>query len=503
MERPVLEVRGLTKHFPGQTALDGADLSVNRGEVHALLGRNGAGKSTLIRILAGVTPKDGGRVILDGREVTVRDPLHARQMGLSFVHQELNLFPSLPGYENLALDIGYSRTPLGLIDWCETRRRARRVADRMDLEFDLDVPAGKLSIAEQWLLAICRGIAADARVLILDEPTCSIGGKEVARLFAFIRRVKAEGVAVLYVSHRLNEVMEIADRATIIRDGRTVGTLAVAGSSERDLVRAVVGRDRCADTATVTGESGRECLRVCDITRGTAVRGVSFSLRYGEIVGLAGLVGSGRTELLRLIFGADKADRGEVYVDGRPAVIRSPANAIAEGLALVPEERRGQGLVTRMTVSANITLPSVARLRRWPFLPFMDSAREREASERSIRDLSIKCAGPGQVTGHLSGGNQQKVVLAKWLSADARVFLLDEPTKGVDVAAKTEIHGIVRRLASAGSGVLLVSSDASELVALSHRVLVMREGEIVAELAGEAVTERAILDYCCGGRNSG
>lgn len=494
----IVKMHRIVKRFPGQTAVDQVTFDLRRGEIHALLGQNGAGKSTLIKILAGLYGKDEGDLVVDEQPVEVNSPAHARSLGIHAVHQELSLIPAFNAMENLMLGLPYPRR-FGLIDWKAARLRARRVAELMNFTFPLNTPVSRLGIGDRWMVNIARAVVQDAKVLILDEPTVALTHTETERLFNILRRLKQSGVGIIYVSHRLGEVRHLCDRATIMKDGRKVGTVDVAEVDEDRLITMIAGRElrELYPEQRTEVSRGEPVLEVRDL-RGNGVRNASFTLHAGEILGLAGLVGARRTELARMIFGADAKEAGEVRVSGRPVRLRAPADAMAAGIIMIPEDRWNQGLVLGMSIRANTTLAQLRPGRRWAGAGFLSAFRERQITRTLIRQLDIRPPFTECRVAALSGGNQQKVVLARWLHHGARVFLLDEPTSGVDVGAKADIYRQIRHLAAEGAAVLLISSDFHELLGLADRLLVMREGLLVTELAREQATEDRVLGICYG-----
>ncbi len=474
---PRLEVKGLRKAFPGVLALSRGELTLFAGEVHALMGENGAGKSTLIKILGGALEADAGTLLLDGREIRPRRPLEAHRLGIAVIHQELHLVPALSIRENLFLGQEVHRA--GWVRSRTERERTRELLSQLGLDADPETPCRDLSVAEQQLVEIAKALLHDARVLVMDEPTAALSGREVERLFALVRRLAGQGIAVLYVSHRLEEVYVLCERITVMRDGAHVLTCATADLGRAQLIKAMVGRPLSSEFPPRRHTAGGDRLRVCGLRRGRAVRGVSFTARGGEILGLAGLVGAGRTETARLLFGADRAEAGTVTLDDRPLRLRSPRDAIRQGLCLLTEDRKQQGLVLGLSVLENFGLPNLARFSRGGWL---NQAREQEAFEGFVRSLNIRIPHPHQLARHLSGGNQQKVVLAKWLQAHSEVIVFDEPTRGVDVGAKYEIYQLMLDLAAAGKVVIMISSDLPEILGLSDRILVLRDGQIAGEI---------------------
>jgi rhamnose transport system ATP-binding protein len=487
------ELRSISKRFAATQALDDVSLELLPGEIHALVGENGAGKSTLVKILAGVHRPDSGAIRLDGEVIEIQGPAHARSLGIAVVHQEPRLFPDLTVAENVF--IGHAPAGrLGTIDWRSMRREAAGLFSQLDVRFDLGAQVRGLSMADQQLIEIAKALSVEARVLVLDEPTASLSAHEVERLFAIVRRLRDRGVAVLFVSHRLDEVFALCDRATVFRDGRHVITTATADLTTADLVRHMVGR---AVTLFPKVETpvGDVLLEVTGLGRVGVFDDVSFSVRAGEIVGFAGLVGAGRTEVARVLFGIDRPDSGAIRLDGAPVSFSSPSAAMHAGVAYLPEDRHQEGLVLDFSVAENVTLPILPRL--FPRL-FVREATERSIAGEHTGQLNVRMTGVDQLARSLSGGNQQKVVLAKWLASRPRVLILDEPTRGIDISAKVEVHRIISELAASGLGIILISSDLPEVLAMSDRILVFHEGRISAEIARDRATEERVMFAATG-----
>ena len=496
-ESPILEVEGLTRRFPGVIAVDGVDFSLRAGEVHALLGENGAGKSTFIKILGGALRKDAGSVRINGVPVDFQSPADAFAAGIAIIYQELVLCPHLSVTENVLMG-HLSRTAGLAVDWPAAHKRVSELLAQLGVSLPLSRPVGRLSTAQQQLVEIAKALSRDSRILVLDEPSASLGRRDLEHLFTVINRLREQGVAIVYISHRLEEVFEIADRVTVLKDGRLVGSWPIGAVTMPGLVRAMTGRD-LGQLSAATGDAAAPVrLDVRGLGRKGAFSNVSLTLRAGEIVGIAGLVGSGRTEFLRAIFGADQPDTGQIVVDGAPVHFRSPAQALRRGLGLLPEDRKTQGLLLDRALRENVTLASLRRFTRFGIL-------RPEQEERVVRDLMsdlrIAARGPNQPVVTLSGGNQQKVVLARWLARRCGILLFDEPTRGVDVGAKEEIYRLIYALAEQGAAVLVVSSELKELFAICPRILVMREGRLVGEFAGSDVREDDVVDaMLMGGR---
>ncbi|MFJ6730207.1 sugar ABC transporter ATP-binding protein [Streptomyces sp. NPDC091281] len=491
---PVLALRDVAKSFGAVRALRGVTLELFPGEVHALAGENGAGKSTLIKALAGVHRPDTGQVLLDGAPVAFHGPGDARDAGIAVIYQEPTLFPDLSIAENIFMG-RRPRRSLGRIDHRATRAATAGLMRRLGVALDPDRPARGLSIADQQIVEIAKALSFDARVLIMDEPTAALTGGEVARLFTVVRALSAQGAAVLFVSHRLEEIFAICSRVTTLRDGALVASEPLAGMTEDDLVRRMVGRDLDELYPKQEVTPGEVALSVRRLTREGVFTDVSFEVRCGEIVALAGLVGAGRTEVARAVFGVDRPDAGEVEVLGRALTPGAPSLAMAAGLALVPEDRRAQGLVTGLSIERNIGLTGLRATTR---AGLMDRRAERDrALDWAVR-LQVKYARLADTVNTLSGGNQQKVVLAKWLATAPEVLIVDEPTRGIDVGTKAEVHRLLSRLAAEGVAVLMISSDLPEVLGMADRVLVMHEGRLTAEIPRSAATEETVMAAATG-----
>jgi ABC-type sugar transport system ATPase subunit len=485
----LLETRSVRKTFPGVIALDDVSIDVRRGEILGLVGENGAGKSTLTKIIAGQYLPDAGDLVWDGRVVSHTSTAQAVRLGIETVPQELSLAPALTAAENMF--IGHYPARLGRVRWRTMLRSAESIGERLGLTADLRKPAGTLSPADQRLVMIGRALVREVRLLIMDEPTASLPEEEVVLLLGVLRKLREDGVTIIYISHRLEEVLALTDRTTVMKDSRVMGTRPTAMLDKHELMTLIVGRELneiFPDRGAVP--TGHPLVSVRGLSA-ARVRNISFDLLPGEVLGLAGLVGAGRTEVVRMLFGADPREAGTIEIDGEPVHIRSPRDAIHHGLALLPEDRRNQGGVAQLSVAANVTLPSLRRfsLGRTVLRP----QAERRAVAEHVKELSIVTPSTRQPLKFLSGGNQQKALIAKWLMTGARVFIFDEPTVGIDVGAKREIYALIAGLAERGAGVIVISSELEEVLGLSHRVLVMRRGRIVADLEGEAMTEGAIL----------
>ena len=487
-----VRMRGICKSFNGVRVLNDVDFELRAGEVHALAGGNGAGKSTLMKILEGVYSPDGGTIEVEGREVVFRSAEDAREHGVAMIFQEFSLVPTLTVAENVFL-AREARGALGLLDDSESVRRTRELFTEMEVDIDPRATVRELSTAYWQLTEIAKALSQEARVLIMDEPTSSLAKTEADALFALIRRLKERGISIVYISHRMEEVLEIADRITILRDGRVVVTEDVAEMTMEQVIEHIVGRK--VEEAMLwkqrhVHEGAAPLLEVRDLVAGERVRGISFELRAGEILGLAGLMGSGRSETARAIFGVDRIEAGEIRVKGRPVRVASPGDAIAAGIALIPEDRRAQGLVLDHTVKDNVLLPLLERLTRGPVI---DDDEGEKVTRSFVDRLKIRTASIFRPVRLLSGGNQQKVVIAKWLGVEPEILIMDEPTAGVDIGTKGEIVEMIRGLADAGKGIIIISSELPELLAVSDRVLVLRDGRVERELdRREIETEEAL-----------
>jgi len=498
---PLVSMRGLSKSFAGVRALDAASFELRAGEVHALMGENGAGKSTLMKVLAGIHARDAGAIEVAGQAVGIDSPRAALALGISIVHQELNLMSHLSAAQNIFIG-REPRRGLGLfLDEARLEAQAARIFERMNLRLDPRARVGDLTVARQQMVEIAKALSFDARVLIMDEPTAALSNQEVEDLFRVIRQLREEGVGVVFISHKMDELQRIADRVTVMRDGRTIATLPMAGTAMETIIRMMVGREIEAATRAVPDTSARPvALEVSHLCRGTAVMDVSFHVRQGEILGFAGLMGAGRTEVARAVFGADPVDAGEIRVHGRPARIRAPRDAVAHGIGYLSEDRKQYGLATAMDVQTNIAMTALPRFLRLG--AFLDGAALAEAAGRHVRQLGIRTPSLAQPVKLLSGGNQQKVVIAKWLLRDCDVLFFDEPTRGIDVGAKAEIHALIDALAAEGKAIVMISSELPEILRLSHRVLVMCEGRVTGELAAHEATQERIMQLATRRRAS-
>jgi rhamnose transport system ATP-binding protein len=486
----LLSADSVSKSFSGVIALRGVSFDVHAGEVHALVGENGAGKSTLIKVMTGAEAPDSGLLTVGARPYERIDPAAAHALGIAVVHQQPSLFPHLTIAENLAIGVEHMG-PLRRVNWQGRRQRAHDLLARVGASLDPDRLVETLTMPEQQLVEIARALGADARILVMDEPTSSLTTREVDLLLEVVRRLRSGGVGIVYVTHRLEEVFQVADRITVLRDGKSVTTLAAGDATVDGLIKSMVGRDLSSGISKRAVEHGETVLELRRLSSSQAgIRDISLTVRRGEILGLAGLVGSGRTQLAEAIFGLRQVDAGEILVDGRIARVRSPADAIRMGIAYVPEDRRRHGVIGDMSVAAN---NSLASLRSIANAGWLDFDAEQRLADRYMNQLGIVAPSVDALAGSLSGGNQQKVSLARWLATSPRVLILDEPTQGVDVASKAEIHRIVQDLAEGGLAVVMISSDLPEVLGLSDRVAVMRGGIVAGVLSREEATEQSVL----------
>ncbi len=491
---PRLKLEHIYKSFPGVQAVNDVSLEVYGGQILALVGENGAGKSTLMNIINGVTALDAGSIYLDGQAVHITSPRRALELGITMIHQELALIPELTVGQNLYL----GREPRrwgGWIDWSRVYRLAQQELDRLGIDISARAKINDLSIAERQLVEIAKALSYRARLIALDEPTSSLTSRETETLFRLVRMLRAEGVALIYISHRLEEVFELADRIAVMRDGQLVGEGSAEEFTPSRLVHLMVGRELAEFFPKSSTTRGEPILRVVNLHSGKEVRGVSFELHKGEIVGMAGLVGSGRSNVARLLFGADPLQKGEIWFEGKRVELRSPRDAIRLGIGLVPEDRKTQGLFLKQSVRYNVASVLLQLLSRLSFINFRAI---NQAVRQLVERLRIRTPSLSQQVRNLSGGNQQKVVISRWLALNPKVLILDEPTRGVDVGAKAEIHALMNELAAQGMAILMISSELPEVLGVSDRILVMREGCIVAEMTREDATQDRIMQAATG-----
>lgn len=490
---PILQLVGVSKRFPGVVALDDVSFDLYAGEVHVLVGENGAGKSTLVKLLSGIYQPDDGQILIDGQPVHLRTPHVAQELGISTVHQELNLVPHLDVGKNIYLGREPMRGRTGVIDWSALYEGSRHQLQQLGIDLDPHTSVSQLGVAMQQMTEIAKALVNDARVLILDEPTAAITAEESEQLFQLVEKLKARGTGIILISHHLEDATRVGDRATVLRDGKYVDTVPMATSTPNDLIRLMVGRELTQQFPKESIPFGEVALRVEHLNREGVLHDISLDVRQGEILGLAGLVGAGRSEVARAIFGIDKIDSGTIEVFGQPLAIPNPGKAIDHGIALLPEDRKNQGLVLLLSVGDNISMAAPSATGAPPGL--IPPRNRYQTARRYIDALRIKTPSARQKVMFLSGGNQQKVVLAKWMLTKARIFIFDEPTRGIDVGAKVEVYRLMSELLREGAAIVMISSELPEVLGMSDRILVMREGEIVARFEPGEATQEAIMSY--------
>ncbi|WP_010273402.1 sugar ABC transporter ATP-binding protein [Paenibacillus senegalensis] len=496
MSGSLLEMKEISKAYFGVKALSSVRLSINRGEVHALMGENGAGKSTLMKILNGLVKPDHGEIYFEGKQVAINSPKEALDMGIAMIHQELNPLPEMTVAENLFLGRESRYAYLPFIQRKKLYKETERLLEEYNLGLKPDDKVKQLNVAQKQMLEIVKALSYNARLIIMDEPTSALSDEEVQTLFQVIKRIKAEGVPVIYISHRMEEIFALCDRVTVLRDGEYIGTKAIEDLDKDSLITMMVGRPLTSIFPKAEAVIGEPVLEVKGLGRKGYFRNIHFHVKQGEIVGIAGLMGAGRSEVMRAIFGLDRPDEGEIWIDGVKARIRHPMDAIRYGLAMVTEDRKEQGLMLNRSIKENISLSNLSFISR---AGFIRSEEEKRLCEKMMKDISIKASGLGQEVSYLSGGNQQKVVLAKWLVSRPKVLILDEPTRGIDVKAKAEIYRLISEFAKEGMCIVMVSSELPEIMGMSDRILVMGEGEIRGEFHRDQVTQEEILECALGG----
>ncbi|GBF34276.1 ribose ABC transport system [Desulfocucumis palustris] len=493
-ENYCVEMRGISKAFGGVNALKNVDLAVKKGEIHALVGENGAGKSTLMKILAGAIARDNGQILLDGGEISITDPKSARNLGIGIIYQEFVLAKDLTVAENIFLN----RLSEGLIiNWKKLYRKAKDLLDNLGFDINPSATIDTLSVAHQQIVEICKALSENSRILIFDEPTAVLATREVERLFTLLETLKKQDVSIIYISHRLEEIFRIADNITVLKDGSTVGTVRTKDSGKDEIIRMMIGRNLESMFPDRNAEIGEEVLRVEGLNSGQRVKDVSFVVKAGEVVGISGLVGAGRTETVRAVFGADRKDGGNVYVMGKPSNIKSPRDAVRHGVGLLPEDRKAQGVLLHLPIKINSTMSAIKKISKG--MGWISSQEENKLVEDLVKKLAIKTSGIDADVSSLSGGNQQKVAFSKWLASNCRILILDEPTRGVDVGAKVEIYKLINEIAGQGVGILMISSDMPEIIGMCDRVMVMKDGLVSGELAKSDLSEESILRLAIGG----
>ncbi|QRG66406.1 sugar ABC transporter ATP-binding protein [Brevibacillus choshinensis] len=492
----LLEMKGISKSFPGVKVLSDVQLNLRSGELVALMGENGAGKSTLMKILGGIYERDAGEIIVKGEKQEKMTPDIAASKGIAIIHQEMNLIPHLSVMENIFLGREYTYGKTGFVNWRKMKQETRHWLDQLAIKLDPDTLVGDLSVGQQQMIEIAKALSMQADILVLDEPTAALTNREIDALFEMIASLKQKGVGMIYISHRMEEIFQVSDRITVLRDGQYVGTVETAKTNLDELVKMMVGREITDRFPKTEVQWGEERLRVENLNVKGKLSDISFSVKSGEIVGVAGLMGAGRTEMAKALFGLEKVREGRVLVDGQPIRVTRPIDAISAGIALVTEDRKEEGLVLSLSVRENISLPNLEKVSS---LGVMKPSQEKTLSNEAIQRLFIKTAGGEQIVGSLSGGNQQKVVIGKWLAKKPKILILDEPTRGVDIGAKKEIYDIMNRLAQDGVAILMISSELPEVLGMSDRVLVMHEGRITGEFAREEATQELIMHAATGG----
>lgn len=493
-DRIILKMSDITKRFPGVLALDHVSLNVKEGEVHALLGENGAGKSTLMKILAGAYIKDEGEIEVFSEKTELGNPKIAEKLGISIIYQELNLIPALTVAENIFMG-RYKMKNAVKINWKEVYKEADKLLEELEVDVKSTDYIRDLGIAQQQMVEVAKALSENARIIIMDEPTAPLTAKETDNLFRIVRKLKENDVSVIYISHRLEEVMEICDRATVMRDGCTVKEVNIADMTMDKIIRLMVGRELKEKYPRIEKEIGREVFRVENLCAGPKVRDISFSVNAGEVLGIGGLVGAGRTETARSIFGLDAKTEGKIFIEGKECLIKSPKDAIEAGIGFVTEDRKGEGLVLMLDVGKNLTLAALDMFKNGAHL---NLSREKEMVEEYVGKLNIKTPSVYQRVEHLSGGNQQKVVLAKWLLSKCKVLILDEPTRGIDVGAKIEVYHLINELAKEGKAIVVITSETPELLGISDRIMIMARGKVSGFLDREAASQESVMTLAVG-----
>ncbi len=493
-ESCVLRMEGISKSFPGVLALDKVQFELLKGEVHVLLGENGAGKSTLMKILSGAYVKDGGDIIIDGKRIEIESPAHAQNLGIGIIYQEFNLNPHLSVAENIFLGREPTIFP-GIINWKKIYNDAQEILNSLCVDIDAKQTVETLGVAMQQMVEVAKALSLNARILIMDEPTASLSNNEIEALFKTIKKLQSDGVAIIYISHRLEEIFKIGNRVTVLRDGKYVNTKPVSLLTKDEMVKMMVDRDLDDHIPKIKADIGDVILEVENVTVKDRLHDISFNLKKGEILGIAGLMGAGRTRLAKTLFGAEKISKGTISVDGEVLQMNSPRDSINAGIGLVTEDRKNEGLILDLSVKQNVCLPN---MDKFITSGWINSRKENENVDNYIDKLNIKTPTRNQLAIYLSGGNQQKVVLSKWLCSDAKIFIFDEPTRGIDVGAKTEIYQLMNRLVANGVAIIMISSEMPEILGMSDRILIMRNGRIAGELSDIEASQEKIMNYALG-----
>jgi ribose transport system ATP-binding protein len=496
---PVIEMKGISKSFSGNKVLDQVDFQLLPGEIHALMGENGAGKSTLIKILTGIYERDAGKVFIKGKEVHFKNPKEAEQFGIAVIHQELNIIPYLTVYENMFLGKELTVGRFGITKDKEMKRKTKEYLNRLGIEIDPNMEAGNLSVGQQQMIEIARAVAANTEVLIMDEPTAALTEREIEALFKVISSLKKQGVGIVYVSHRMEEIFQICDRISVLRDGQFIGTKEVAKTNFDEIVKLMVGRQLGERFPERDTKIGQERFKVENLTSKGSFENIRFSVHQGEIVGVAGLMGAGRSEIMQAIFGYRKMDGGKVFIDGKEMTIKSPYDAIKAGIAFVTEDRKSQGLILELSVRENLSITTLDKISKNSLI---SSKTEISLADEMIEKLHVKTSGREISVKSLSGGNQQKIVIGKWLGIHPKILILDEPTRGVDVGAKKEIYQLMNDLTKQGVSIIMVSSELPEILGMSDRILVIHEGKLAAELDKSEANQENIMQSATGGSKS-
>lgn len=490
----LLEMKGIYKSFPGVKALKGVDLQIERGEVHCLMGENGAGKSTLIKILAGSYEKDEGEIVFDGGPVNIRNAHDAQELGISFIFQELSVVNTLSVEENITL--GYEFSKLGVVEKRKNVKKVKAILDNLRIDIDPKERVSNLSVSKKQMMLIAKALSQNAKLIVMDEPTASLTNSEAEELFRMMRELKETGVTFIYVSHRFEDIFAIGDRITVFRDGENAGKLDVGKTKEDEIIQMMVGRDIKETFPTVEKELGEEILRVEGLFAKDTIKDISFSLKKGQILGVAGLAGAGKTELARALFGDNEILRGKIFHKGQEVNIKNPRNAINTGIALLPEERRSQGIVGLMSVRENISMASGKMISR---LCVINKKKDRQIADKYIREIKVKTPSPEQQIHFLSGGNQQKAIIGKWINTNADVLLLDEPTRGIDIGAKSEIYELMNMLTKQGKAIIMFSSELPEILGMCDDIMVLHEGKLMGTITKEEANQENIMKLSVGG----
>jgi ribose transport system ATP-binding protein len=494
IKTPLIEMRGITKEFPGVLALDNVDFDLLKGEIHALVGENGAGKSTLMRVLFGIYQPDAGKILVKGKEVSIHDPSHAQQLGITMVHQELLLVPEMNAAQNISLGRESYLAP-GVLNWRSIYKDAKENLSRVGLEIDPKIPVKDLSVAQQQMVEIAKALSRKAEVLVLDEPTSALTPHEIVTLFNLLKKLAKQGVGIIFITHRLEEIFDVADRVTVFRDGHNISSWPIRTAKMKDIIMAMVGRQIAHHiTHKKPSVSRKEALRVEGLNS-RELTDISFSAYAGEILGIAGLVGAGRSELARAIYGADPIEKGKIYIHGSPVTINSPKDAISLGIGFLPEDRRRQGLVLSSSLKSNIALTTYNKLSKFSIIKMKD---RQKLAQHYVKALNIRPPYIDRLVRYFSGGNQQKVVIGKWLACNVGIYIFDEPTRGIDVGAKEEVRKLMVDLAKSGACIIMISSELPEILMMSDRIIIMRERRIVADLDRSKATQEIVMKYATG-----